>query len=339
MSLADVERLGRWKAETLLLYQWEPELEERRQAIAKVHAEAERLGISIEEIDAAALPSLERANFFAYDGVRPVPPVTEMPLCDVLLVWRAIWNNGGMEAEVHPYDEGRPKGWEEWSGSPWVKARMAMIRAKGVPGPDSRGLAEAVFQCSFPPGREPGTSAEREWADKYGRWLTPTEWQQPKWWDWPDEAFILTPDHKLSVVSILMCWRGIYTNGGLRLNTTRYIPGSVPPWGEWSGSPWVQARRATLNESWAGEEELCLHLALPPGWPAEHPNEIKTLEKYGRWLSETEWEPPAWMAARENGVAQTPVVDDPQADAQPARLGRRFAAWVRRTSIWGKTSS
>ena len=56
-------------------------------------------------------------------------------------------------------------------------------------------------------------------------------------------------------------------------------------------------------------------------------------------VSETEWEPPAWIAARENGVAQTPVVDDPQTDAQPARLGRRFAAWVRRTSIRGKTAA
>jgi hypothetical protein len=56
---------------------------------------------------------------------------------------------------------------------------MAMIRAKGVPGPNNPGLAEAVFQCSFPPGREPETWAERELADRYGRWLTPTEWQQP----------------------------------------------------------------------------------------------------------------------------------------------------------------
>jgi hypothetical protein len=327
LPLTDVERLGRWKAETLLLYQEEPEAE-RRQAIAKVHAEAERLGISIEEIDAVALPRLERSNFFVHDEVRPVPPVTEMTLCDVLLVWRAIWNNGGMEVDDRPYDDGRPRAWEDWSGSPWVKARMAMIRARGVPGPDSRGLAEAVFQCSFSPGRKPETPAEREWADKYGRWLTPTEWQQPKWWDLPNEALMLTPDHKLSVIGILKCWRGIYTNGGLRLDTTKYIPGSVPSWAHWSGSPWVKARYDAINESWAGDEELCLHLALPPGWPTEHPNEIKSLEKYGRWISDTEWEPPAWVVAREKGRTQTPVADDPKADAQPARLGRRFAAWL-----------
>ena len=300
---------------------------ERRQAIAKLHAEAEHLGISIDEIDAAALPRLERNNFFVHDKVRPIPPVTEMSLCDVLLIWRAIWNNGGMEVDDRPYDDGRPRGWGDWSGSPWVKARMAMIRAKGVPGPDNRGSAEAVFQCSFPPGREPETPAEREWADKYGRWLTPTEWQQPKWWDLPDEAFHLTPDHKLSVVGILRCWRGIYTNGGLRLNTTRHIPGSVPSWAEWSGSPWVQARRSAINESWAGDEELCLHLALPPGWRAEHPNEIEALKKHGRWVSEIEWEPPAWLSAREKKTTQEPAADAPKADAQPARHGRRFAAW------------
>jgi hypothetical protein len=105
VSLTDVERLGRWKAETLILHQWGSESEERRQAIAQVHAQAERLGISIDEIDAAALPILERNNFFVYDEVPPAPPVTEMPLSDVLLVWRAIWNNGGMQVDNRPYDD------------------------------------------------------------------------------------------------------------------------------------------------------------------------------------------------------------------------------------------
>src|SRR5262249_19691116 len=140
--------------------------EERRQAIARVHAEAEQLGMSIDEIDTAALPILERNNFFVHNQVQPVPPVTKMTLPDILVVWRAIWNNGGMQVDNRPYDDGRPRGWEDWSGSPWVKARMAMIRANGKPGPDNPGLAEAVFQCSFPPGREPETSAESEWADK-----------------------------------------------------------------------------------------------------------------------------------------------------------------------------
>jgi hypothetical protein len=321
LSLTDVQRLGRWKAETLILHQWEPESEERRQAIQRVHAEAECLGISIDELDAAALPILERSNFFVHDKVRPVPPVTKMTLPDILVVWRAIWNNGGMEVDNRPYADGRPRGWEDWSGSPWVKARMEMIRAKGVPSPTNRGLAEAVFQCSFPPGREPETWAEREWADKYGRWLTPTEWQQPKWWDC--EPFTLAPDHKLSVKGILLCWRGIYTNGGLRLDTTRYVPGSVPTWAQWSGSRWVQARQDAINESWVGEEELCLHLALPPGWLAELPNEIEQLEKYGRWTSETEWEPPPRFAAPEKEPPQTPTADDPKADAQSTPPGKR----------------
>jgi hypothetical protein len=67
--------------------------------------------------------------------------------------------------------------------------------------------------------------------------------------------------------------------------------------------------------------------SLAPGWPPEHPNEIERLEKYGRWVSETGWKSQARLAARGNEAPQTPTADDPKADAQSARPGRRFAAW------------
>jgi hypothetical protein len=57
-------------------------------------------------------------------------------------------------------------------------------------------------------------------------------------------------------------------------------------------------------------------LSHAPGWAVEHPNEIERLEKYERWTSETEWEPP-WREPAVEGclpaaVSSRVVIAQPQ---------------------------
>jgi hypothetical protein len=100
----------------------------------------------------------------------------------------------------------------------------------------------------------------------------------------------------VDVVAVLDSWRAIHQAGDINIDVTRYVPGSVPPWAQWSGSTWVAGREQRLKyleeQKLPISDECWLHLSLPPGWEPQHENEYRAAQQYGRWLSETEWQPP-----------------------------------------------
>src|ERR1019366_4060825 len=109
--------------------------------------------------------------------------------------------------------------------------------------------------------------------------------------------FNLSPEQSVAVDYVLREWRNVYRTGAVMIDTSRYVPGSIPSWGHWSGSDWV-VRHAVAFRSEQFRQlgyihiTMMLHLALPPFWVAEHPNEIEAAIMYGRWTDETHWIPP-----------------------------------------------
>jgi hypothetical protein len=102
--------------------------------------------------------------------------------------------------------------------------------------------------------------------------------------------------HDVDIAAVLAAWRLIYENGDINIDTKRYVPGAVPGWAEWAGSSWVSGRYRGLKnleeQKFSLPDEIWLHFALPPGWEPQHENEHHAAAMYGRWLSETQWEPP-----------------------------------------------
>lgn len=222
-------------------------------------------------------------------------PVEDLNLHDILLAWCAIHFEGRLPIGIAlPHHFGTIDSWAEWSSSNWVAARKRSIQARGVP------CFEAHFHCSFPPGVRPRTERDRAIIQNYGRWISTTEWAPPP--DWSDDvkagmarAWSLTSE-AMSTHQVLVAWRAIHAEGRLPIDATRYVPGSVPFWSKWSGSAWV----ARLEQKCRGAQtrtsvlsDFGLHLALPPRWDAQLEDEKAKIRKYGRWITETEWEPPA----------------------------------------------
>jgi hypothetical protein len=97
----------------------------------------------------------------------------------------------------------------------------------------------------------------------------------------------------MTLEQILMTWRAVHAGEGASIDLTEYIPGSRPTWGAWSGSAWVATREhiaRTLQPS--SQYELGLSLALPPGWDPDTDDARKVISQYGRWITETEYQPP-----------------------------------------------
>jgi hypothetical protein len=94
---------------------------------------------------------------------------------------------------------------------------------------------------------------------------------------------------------ILSTWRAIHAGGGANVDLTEYVPGCRPCWGAWSGSAWVAMREHAVKTSAPSEQsdrEMALSLALPPGYDPDTDDARKAISKYGRWLTETEYQPP-----------------------------------------------
>lgn len=319
-SSTDTARLGRTKAEFLLVYQHEPESIELKQRIDGLHEEAAQLGISIDDIDTAAFPILERNHFFVHNAIRPASPVEDLSLHDILLAWSAIHAEGRLRIDTTPQVHlGTIGSWAEWSSSSWVAARKRSIQEKGVT------CFEAHFHCSLPPGLQPRTQQDHDIIRKYGRWISETEWVPPP--DWSDEVKqIITRASSftceaMSTNQVLLAWRAIYADGGLKIDATRYVPGVFVFWSEWSGSAWVRRLERKLREdpnSVASNGSP--HLAFPPGWETQTEADREIIRKYGKWVTETEWEPPL-----------LPDKVKTEATQQPKTSRRRW--WQRRISV------
>jgi hypothetical protein len=320
-SSNDTARLGRTKAEFLLAYRHEPESIELKQRMESLHDEATQLGISIDDIDTAAFPILERSHFFVHNAIRPAPPVEDLSLHDILLAWCAIHAEGRLRVDTTPQVHlGTIGSWAEWSGSSWVAARKRSIQEKGVT------CFEAHYHCSLPPGVEPRTQQDHDITRKYGRWISETEWAPPP--DWSDDvkqiiarAGSLTCE-AMSTHQILLAWRAIYADGGLRIDATRYVPGVFVSWSQWSGSAWVARLERKLREDHNSvASNPSLHLAFPPGWNVQTEADREIIRKYGKWVSETEWEPPLLPEQVEAGAIQQP------------KTSRRRWWWQRRSLV------
>ena len=101
----------------------------------------------------------------------------------------------------------------------------------------------------------------------------------------------------VDIAAVLDAWRAIHRGGDINIDAKRYVPGSIPSWAAWSGSPWVAVRMRQLQameeQNLQVSDEIWLHFSLPPAWEPQHPAEHKVAQKWGRWLSETEWQPPS----------------------------------------------
>jgi hypothetical protein len=228
-----------------------------------------------------------------HNAIRSAPPVEEgLLLNDILLAWRAIHAEGRLQVDITPQVHlGTIGSWAEWSGSSWVAARKRSIQAKGVT------CFEAHYHCSLPPGFEPRTQRDYDIIRDYGRWVSETEWAPPpKWSDDVKQAVAransLTCD-AMSTDQVLLAWRAIYAEGGLRIDTTRYVPGVFVFWSQWSGSAWVaRLERRMRDDEKSMASDGSLHLAFPPGWEPQTERDREMIQKYGKWITETEWEPP-----------------------------------------------
>jgi hypothetical protein len=122
----------------------------------------------------------------------------------------------------------------------------------------------------------------------------------------------------MSTHQVLLAWRAIYADGGLKINTTRYIPGVFVFWSQWSGSAWVAGLERKLREDQNSvASNGSPHLAFPPGWEIQTEADRNIVRQYGKWITETEWEPPL-----------LPDKVEPQATQQPKTPPRRW--WQRR---------
>jgi hypothetical protein len=98
---------------------------------------------------------------------------------------------------------------------------------------------------------------------------------------------------KLQIIWTLFVWRLVRRfSSNVRIDTTRYVPGSIPTWAEWSGSSWVARQERYLKSTAVNSSLVRLHLSLPPRWPVETESERDAIDHYGRWMSETIWMPP-----------------------------------------------
>lgn len=287
----NVKRLGRTKAELLRVYQHEPDSVNLRQSIERLHSEAARLDISIEDIDTEALPILERSNFFVHNTIRPALPVEDMSLRDILLAWRAVHSGGHLKIDTHSQVHlGTIGSWAEWSGSKWVTARKELIQKNGVK------CFEAYLHCSFSPGSEPKTVQDHEIVRDYGRWSTETKWLPPLNWTEDVKDAVVSDNsikfEEMSIDQLLRCWRAIYAEGGLKIDTTRYVPGIYISWAQWSGSVWVKRLQQRMEEGKVLGSAACLLLAFAPGSEPMTDQDRNMIQKYGRWITETQWEPP-----------------------------------------------
>jgi hypothetical protein len=300
----NLKRIGQAKADLLRLYRHDPDSAEFQRSIERLHGEAARLDISIDDVDTEALPILERNNFFAPNTVRPALPVEDLSFRDIFLAWRAIHAEGRLQIDTRPQIHlGTIGSWAEWSGSKWVIAQKQLIQKNGVP------CFETHYHCSFPPGSEPQTTRDHEIIRDYGRWITETEWMPPP--KWPDdfkEACVRDNSlafGEMTTDQFLRCWRAIYAEGGLAIDTTRYVPGANMVWAEWAGSRWVSRLQRRLREEETGSSwDAYLHLAFPPGGEPLNERDREIIRKYGRWITETEWEPP--QPATEAKIITTP---------------------------------
>ena len=229
-----------------------------------------------------------------------------LSLHDILLAWSAIHAEGRLRIDIRPQVHlGTIGSWAEWSNSSWVHARKRSIQAIGVP------CFEAHYHCSLPPGYEPRTQQDHDIVQKYGRWISETKWLPPP--DWSDEVKrVITRAgsftyESMSTHQVLLAWRAIYAEGGLKIDATRYVPGVFVSWSEWSGSAWIrQLERKLRQDPQAVVSNGSPHLAFPPGWEAQTDVDRERIQKYGKWISETEWEPPMLPDEEKTEAAQHP---------------------------------
>jgi hypothetical protein len=182
---------------------------------------------------------------------------------------------------------------------------------------------EAHYHCSLPPGLEPRTQQDHDIILKYGRWISETEWAPPP--NWSDDvkqtiarACSFTCK-AMSTHQVLLAWRAIYADGGLRIDATRYVPGVFVFWSQWSGSAWVARLERKLREDHGSvASNGSPHLAFPPGWETRTEADREIIRKYGKWVTETEWEPPP-----------PPEKAEPEAPQPPKTSRRRW--WQRRS--------
>lgn len=97
----------------------------------------------------------------------------------------------------------------------------------------------------------------------------------------------------MSVEQTLMVWRGIHAGGTSSIDTTKYVEGSIPSWAALSGSAWVAAREHAVKTCHSSALDRCLYLAFPPGWEPETERDREMIRKFGRWITETEYQVPA----------------------------------------------
>ena len=277
------------------------------------------------------MPTLERRHFFARDGIRPVPSPEELSLCDALLAWRAIHAEGRLRPDpskqVHL---GTIGSWAEWSGSAWVDARKRLIQKNGVK------CIEAHLHCSFPPWTEPRTDEHLRIIRDYGHWVSDFQWEPPR--EWPDDAKETLEKldelrfNTMTTRQVMIAWRAIYSDGGLSMNTMRYVPGVHRPWCHWAGSELVARLDQLLKEDASVvASDFRPHLAFPPRWEIRDDGDREIVRKYGRWVTETEWRSPDQEV--DHAAQRSAPMPPPTPAPQPAQSvpQPQAPAW----KVWG----
>lgn len=113
----------------------------------------------------------------------------------------------------------------------------------------------------------------------------------------------LSFEQRIIVEMTLQGWRKEYARGAVNIDSKRVIRGSIPTWADWSGSPWVAHHVSTFRAEMFKNLSCIhvttmMHLALPPFWIADHPDEFEAVRRYGRWEDETTWLPPEVINSR-----------------------------------------
>lgn len=112
----------------------------------------------------------------------------------------------------------------------------------------------------------------------------------------------LSPEQRISIMLTIGEWKSKYRAGLVNLDTRRVIPGAIPTWADWSGCAWVDHECKSYRRQMFrnGMMHICIypHLALPPFWTPQHPNEIEAVRRYGHWSGFTTWVPPEVIKSR-----------------------------------------
>lgn len=285
------QHIARSAAEFERLYR-EPNSQELLTAFSMLAGRQGCFGIAPDAIAAEPYPVAHRGGFFAYGGPDSLPDAPSKRLTTALLSDLMIVMDTVIEKGAPGYQAAR----DNYKANSQKINEMTVLQSYGdmkdnagiIQYEKMQAMTRNLVWTRAANGLGPALSVEDRTVQSLFD-LRNDLWRNHR-------ANTLAREHPvaweaMTLDQIMMTWRAIHAGGGSCVDTTKYIPGAYPSWAAWSGSAWVAAREDLVERGQAGILDLQLAFALPPGWEPESDADREKVRKYGRWITETEYQP------------------------------------------------